>query len=109
MTPKDESFAPNAETTRLSRRAHVTDPDAVFSELQAENDALVRQIVCLEARLPSAEELAYLRNRKAADERAAWAWKMLRIYVPWVASVVSVLGTAAYWIVTNFQPRPGPH
>lgn len=101
--------APPAEDQlRFSRRAHVTDPDAAFAELQGENDSLVAQIASLEARIPSKEELAYLRNRKEADERAAWAWQMVRKYAPWVTTVTGVLGSGAYWLVNTFQFRSHP-
>lgn len=90
---------------RLSRRAHITDVDAAFEGLQRERDALMAQIAALEDRLPSPEELAYLRNKKEGDERAAWAWRMLRTYVPWATALCGAVGSAAYWLVSHFQIR----
>ena len=79
----------------------VTDPEAVVTELQRENDALMAQIASLESRTLSSEELAYLRNRKLADERAGWAWQWLRSNVPIITAVCSALGVAAYWLITH--------
>ena len=95
--PKD----PAQEPDRFSRRVHVTDPDAAFAELQGENDSLVEQIASLEARLPSAEELAYLRNRKAADDNAAWLWRSIKKHAPWVSIVGGAFSSILYWLVTH--------
>lgn len=95
-----------AADLRMTRRSHITDPDAAFAELQGENDTLVDQIASLEARLPSAEELAYLRNRKIADERASWAWQWLRANVPIISAVCGAAGAAIYWIATHFAWSP---
>ena len=95
-----------SDQTRITRHAHITDPDAAFDGLQRENDSLTAQIASLEARTLTPEELAYLRNKKESDERASWAWKTLRTYAPWVTAVCSAVGTAVYWLVSNFQVRP---
>lgn len=95
----------DAEEMRMTRHTHITDVDAAFAGLQREKDALMAQIASLEDRLPSSEELAYLRNKKEGDERAAWAWRMLRTYVPWATAVCGALGSAAYWLVSHFQMR----
>lgn len=86
----------------MPRRA-ITDPEAVAAELQRENDALMAQIASLEARVPSSEELAYLRNRKLADERASWAWQWLRTNVPVITAVCGALGAALYWALTHLS------
>lgn len=93
-------------TTRITSRMHVTDPAAALDEAWRENDVLAQAIADLQANSLTAEERAYLINRKEADERATWAWKMLRTYVPWVTSLCTAVGAGAYWIVTNFQIRP---
>lgn len=97
-----------SEPPCLNRRVHVTDPSAALDEAWRENDALASAITELQANSLTPEERAYIRNKKEADERASWAWKMLRTYAPWVTAVVSAAGTAAYWIVSNFQMRPHP-
>lgn len=84
------------------RRA-ITDPDALAHELHRENDALMAQIASLEARVPSSEELAYLRNRKLADERASWAWQWLRTNVPIMTAVCGAVGAFAYWAITHLS------
>lgn len=81
--------------------------DVDMARLLEANEDLAAELLAMRRRLPSDEEMAYLRNRKEADERAAWAWKMIRTYVPWLASIGTALGTAAYWLVTHFQWR-GP-
>lgn len=86
---------------KFSRRVHVTDPDAAFEELQTENDALANQIESLENRVPTAAEIAYLRERKAADENAAWLWRMIKAHAPWVSVVASMAATALWWLSTH--------
>ena len=81
--------------------------DVELARLLESNEDMAAEIINLRRRLPTDEEMAYLRNRKEADERAAWAWKMLRTYVPWLTSIGAAVGTAAYWLVTHFQWR-GP-
>lgn len=88
---------------RTIRRVH--DPAAALNEALRENDALAHAIAELQANALTPEEHAYLRNRKAADERASWAWQMLRTYLPWVTAVCSAVGTGAYWLVSTFQVR----
>ena len=95
-----------AADMRITRRTHVTDPDAAFAEMQGENDMLVEQIASLESRLPSAEELAYLRNRKLADERATWAWRWLRSNVPIITAVCGGFAGAIYWLATHLAWSP---
>ncbi len=66
------------------------------------------QIASLDARMPSLEEITYLRNRKLADERASWAWQWLRTNVPILAAVCGAMGAAAYWAVTHLSFKAGP-
>ena len=89
-------------------RSVITDPDAVVRELQRENDALMAQIASLESRVPSSEELAYLRNRKMADERASWAWQWLRTNVPIITAVCGAFGAALYWAITHLSWKDAP-
>lgn len=86
----------------------ITNPDEAVQELHRENDALMAHIAAIDARMPSIEELAYLRNRKLADERASWAWQWLRTNVPILAAVCGAMGAAAYWAVTHLSFRQGP-
>lgn len=94
------------DATRITRRTHVTDPAAALDEALRENDVLAAAIAELQESALTAEERAYVRNRKEADDRASWAWQMLRTYVPWVTAICGALGSAAYWFVSNFQVRP---
>ena len=93
---------------RLTRRMHITDPAEALEAALKENDVLAAAIADLQANALTAEERAYIINRKDADERAAWAWKILRTYAPWVTSVCTAVGMGAYWLVTNFQIRHHP-
>ena len=95
-----------ADLSRITRRVHITDTDAAFEGMQRENDSLTDQIASLEARMPTDEELAYLRNRKLADERASWAWQWLRANVPIISAVCGAAGAATYWIATHFAWSP---
>ena len=96
--------APMSET-RISRRAHVTDPAAALDEALRENDVLAAAIAELQASALTPDEVAYIRNKKEADDRAAWAWRMIRLYVPWATAVCGALGSGAYWLVTHFTWR----
>lgn len=93
---------------KITRRTYVTDPVAALDEAWRENDVLAAAIAELQSCTLTSEELAYVRNRKEADDRAAWAWKMLRLYVPWVTSICGAIGAGAYWVVTHFTWRQSP-
>ena len=103
MTPRTPELT---SETRITRRAHVTDPAAALDEALRENDALAAAIAELQRNALTSEEHAYIVNKKEADERASWAWKMLRTYAPWATAVCSAAGALAYWLVSNFQMRP---
>ena len=94
------------EETRITRRMQITDPAAAIEAAMRENDVLARAIAELQANALTPEEHAYIRNKKESDERASWAWKMLRTYAPWVTAVCSALGTFVYWLISSFQVRP---
>lgn len=64
-------------------------------------DYLAAELTRLEAKLPTDEELAYLRNRKEADEHAMWLVKQIRAHAPWVMVVLGSLGSATYFLMTN--------
>ena len=76
-------------------------PPTDAERLQAENDYLAAQIAKLEAAALTPEELTYLRKRKEQDERAAWAWQVIRTHAPWLLAIGSALGSAAYWFLTH--------
>lgn len=76
--------------------------------LQRENDALASMLGSLEKRIPSAEELAYLRERKLADDRASWAWSWLRQNMPAIFIVASTIGSGIYWAISHLSLKTGP-
>jgi len=55
----------------------------------------------MERRMPSEEELAYIRQRKVADERASWAWQTLKMYAPVVGPILTAIGVAIWWLLTH--------
>ena len=71
------------------------------ARLQRENDHLAAALAALEARMPSVEEVAYVRNRMAAEEHSAWAVKIIRSNAPWIFLLLSALGSSAYWLLTH--------
>ena len=75
-----------------------TDPAA---RLERENDHLANALAALEARMPTDEEVAYLRNRREQDERSAWVWQTIRQHAPWVIGMGSAIATAIYWLLTH--------
>ena len=77
---------------------HDTDPAA---RLQRENDHLAAALSSLEDRMPSPEELAYLRNSKEAAERSAWVIKLIRSNAPWLFVLLSASGSGLYWVLTH--------
>lgn len=84
---------------RFSRRA--ADAPLTVEGLQAENDYLASVIAGLEKRLPTDEELAYLRNRKEQDDHAAWVVKVIKANAPWLMALLSMAGTLTYWLLTH--------
>ena len=68
---------------------------------QRENDALAAAIASIEARMPTDEEMAYLRNRKNLDDHAAWLLKFIRTNAPWATVLCTAVGTFVYWALTH--------
>jgi hypothetical protein len=77
-------------------------------QVMSQIDYLEKALSLAESRMLSEEEIAYVRNRKQADEHATWAWQQIKTYAPWVVSVVGAVGSGAYWLVTHFSLKPGP-
>jgi hypothetical protein len=82
----------------LHHPEHDTD---VASRLQRENDHLATALAKLEERMPSDEEVAYLRNAKEAAERSAWVVKLIRSNAPWLFVLLSAIGSGLYWLATH--------
>ena len=85
---------------------HVTDEE--LARLVDNSEAMAQEILAMRLRVLTPEEMAYVRNRKLADERAGWAWQWLRANVPWIAGCVSAFGAAVYWFATNLTWKPHP-
>lgn len=85
------------------------DPEDRLRLVMAEKDALAAALASLEERVPTSEDLAYLRNRREQDERASWAWHVIRKHAPWIAGLTTALGSGLYWLLThnvNITPKP---
>lgn len=80
--------------------------EAAKKLLQQENDYLCKRVEQLEDRMPTDDELAYLRARKVQDEWASKTIKWLKDYTPWVFSILSALGALTYWAMTNLHIGP---
>lgn len=93
---------------RITRRAHVTDPAAALDLALRENDALAEAIAELQANALTAEEHAYIRNRKEADDNAVWLLQLIRKHAPWVVVLCSMVGTGVYWLATHTIQISGP-
>lgn len=78
----------------------ITDTDPV-ARLQRENDHLANTLAAIEERMPSEEDMAYLRNRREQDERSAWVWQVIRQHAPWLLAIGSAAGTVIYWFLTH--------
>ena len=76
--------------------------EAINSQLEYLASALARIEVLTE------EEIAYLRNRKIADERASWAWKQVKAHAPWIAAIGTAVGGLIYWVITHTVTIHGP-
>ena len=93
---------------------HSDEPDqSQAARLARENSYLAGEISKLEdeiaTRLPSSEELAYIRTRMRADENAAWLWTQIRRHAPWVVMVGSLVGSLIVWLLThtiNIEGKP---
>lgn len=79
----------------------VTDPAAALAAAMRENDYLAQVVTDLEQRVPTSEEMAYLRNRMEMDEHAAWVVKVLRANAGWVFVLLGLVGSAIYWAFTH--------
>lgn len=84
----------------MNQHRDITDTDPA-ARLQRENDHLANALASLEERMPTAEDMAYLRNRREQDERSAWVWQVIRQHAPWLLGVGSALGTVVYWFLTH--------
>lgn len=100
-----ETIQPDAQeaepTTRLSRSTIVHDQEADNAEMRKENEYLLMEIEDLRRRVPTDDELAFLRAKKEADDNAAWLWRMVKAYAPWVSVVASLIGSGLYWLATH--------
>ena len=69
--------------------------------LQAQIEYLAQVITDMEESMPTPGDMAYIRSRRLADERASWAWQTIKVYAPWVTVIGSALGSVAYWVLTH--------
>lgn len=83
------------------RVLHGTEDEAVAAALARQVEYLAAELSRLEARLPTAEEAEYLRRRKLDDDRASWAWHVIKTHAPWVTTVLGALGLGAWWVLTH--------
>lgn len=98
----------DAPTTRLSRSTTIHDQEADNAEMRRENEFMAHEIgemhkelAELRKALPTPEEVAFLREKKRADENAAWMWRMVKTHAPWVTVVASMIGSGVYWVLTH--------
>ena len=42
-----------------------------------------------------------MREKKRADENAAWMWRMAKTHAPWITVVASMIGSGVYWVLTH--------
>ena len=63
--------------------------------------AVEQALAEMESRMPTAEELAYIRNRMVQDQHAAWLIRWLRANAPWVLAIVSALGVGLWFLLTH--------
>lgn len=107
-----ETIQPDAQeaepTTRLSRSTTIHDQEADNAEMRRENEFMAHEIgemhkelAELRKALPTPEEVAFLREKKRADENAAWMWRMVKTHAPWVTVVASMIGSGVYWVLTH--------
>lgn len=71
------------------------------ARLRKENDFLAAAVAAMEARLPSAEDVAWLHNKRVESERALWAWQQIKRYAPGVGIVASLIGAALTYLANN--------
>lgn len=83
------------------------DEDRAMAVLQRENDALATMLASLEERMPTNQELEFLRAAKLQSERASWFWQMVRLYFPWVVSIGGAIVSAAWWVASHVSIK-GP-
>lgn len=108
-----------AMPARFSRSTRTTaqqwrDSDGVMHTVVGDDDLdrdeLIRLVLDLRSKMPTAEEMAFLRNEKQQRERYAWAWAVIRQYAGWLVVVGSVAASAIVglakgitWVVEHVQ------
>lgn len=106
MPPRDSELPPDT----VQPRVHLsTDPERLAEHMARENDVIAKLLGEIEARTLSHDEVAYLRSRKLADERASWLLRELKVHLPWIFPVCAALVTAIWWLAThsiNVQTKP---
>ena len=86
-----------------------TDDLTVAEALSRQVEYLAGELTRMEARLPTAEECDCLRKRKLEDDRASWAWQVIKTHAPWVSTALAMCGAVAYWVLTHtisVAPKP---
>ena len=104
-TPAEADEKP--PTTLFSRSNMVHDQEADNAEMRRENEFLMMQIEELKRRIPSDDELAWMRATRREQENAAWAWQQIRKHAPWVLAVATTIGAGlAYLAGHNVHVMP---
>ena len=105
-TPAEADEKPPPTLFSRSNMGH--DQEADNAEMRRENEFMAHEIgemhkelAELRKALPTPEEVAFLREKKRADENAAWMWRMVKTHAPWVTVVASMIGSGVYWALTH--------
>lgn len=108
QTTEDEAPAPASFSRAPITSNIVHDQEADNAEMRRENEYMAHEIADmhkemqeLRKMIPTPAEVAYLREKKEADDNAAWLWRMVKTHAPWVTVVGSMIGSGIYWLATH--------
>jgi len=108
MTDSANEADEKPSPTLFSRSNMVHDQEADNAEMRRENQFMAheigemhREMEELRKRLPTPEEVEFLREKKRADENAAWMWRMVKTHAPWVSVIGTMIGSGIYWLATH--------
>ncbi len=70
-------------------------------ERQRQIEELAKMLSALEERIPTEQELAWLRERRIEAERVEWLRAQIKRHAPWVLTVSGIVGGVVAWLVNH--------
>jgi hypothetical protein len=103
--PENDDIAWDTGPEHGSGVSHIRIIDKRLRERAEAGDEVAQMLIAIRREMPSEADLQFLRSERITRERAAWAWQIIRKYVPVISGVISSIALGVYWLVTHFGPR----